>query len=229
MKIITISDTHTKHKQIPLEWLEPADMIIHAGDISGMGHLTEIQNFCDWFSRLDQYKHKIFIAGNHDWGFERNPNDVDLIIKKYPNITYLQDSSVEIDGIKIYGTPHTPTFFDWAFNVDRGENIKQYWDKIPKDVDILITHGPPYGLGDWVVPRKNHSGEFRKFVDGGNVGCEDLLDTIRGLPNLKFNIFGHIHSGHTYEPIVQNGVSFINASLLNEQYYVTYPPIIFEI
>ena len=69
MKILTISDTHTKHNQIPLEWLEPADMIIHAGDISSMGYLHEIKNFCYWFSKLDQYKHKIFIAGNHDYRF----------------------------------------------------------------------------------------------------------------------------------------------------------------
>jgi Icc-related predicted phosphoesterase len=228
MKFISISDTHTKHNQIPLEWLEPADCIIHAGDISSMGYLHEIKNFCSWFSKLDQYKHKIFIAGNHDWGFERNPNDVALIIKEFPNITYLQDSSVEIEGIKIYGSPHTPTFCDWAFNVDRGD-IMQYWNKIPKDTNILITHGPPYGLGDWVVPRKNHSGEFRKFVDGGNVGCEDLLDAIHNLHDLKLNVFGHIHSGHTFEPIIKNYKAFINASLLNEQYILTYPPVLFEI
>ena len=89
MKVITISDTHTKHNQIPLEWLEPADMIIHAGDISSMGSLWEIENFCYWFDRLDQYDHKIFIAGNHDWGFQEKPEQVMAIINSYKTIKYL--------------------------------------------------------------------------------------------------------------------------------------------
>jgi len=216
MKFISISDTHTKHNQIPLEWLEPADCIIHAGDISSMGYLHEIKNFCSWFSKLDQYKHKIFIAGNHDWGFERNPNDVSLIIKEFPNITYLQDSSVEIEGIKIYGSPWQPEFFQWAFNLQRGPEIQEKWDMIPLDTDILITHGPVYGHGDFVPgPR------------GGYVGCKDLLDTIVTKVKPKIHIAGHIHCG--YGESFAGNTHFINASTLNEQYIVTNPPIKFEL
>jgi hypothetical protein len=104
--------------------------------------------FCRWFNSLDQYKHKIFIAGNHDWGFQTHPEDVSDILKWYPNITYLQDSSVEIEGIKIYGSPWQPEFFQWAFNLQRGPEIQEKWDMIPLDTDILITHGPVYGHGD---------------------------------------------------------------------------------
>jgi Icc-related predicted phosphoesterase len=216
MKFISISDTHSKHNQIPLEWLEPADCIIHAGDISSMGYDIEIYNFCSWFSKLDQYKHKIFIAGNHDWGFERNPNDVALIIKEFPNITYLQDSSVEIEGIKIYGSPWQPEFFNWAFNLERGAEIQNKWDMIPTDTDILITHGPAYGHGDFVPgPR------------GGYVGCQNLLDTILTKVNPKVHIAGHNHCG--YGESFKGNTHVINAATLNEQYIVTNPPIKFEL
>jgi len=227
MKILNISDTHGKHNQIPLEWLEPADIIIHAGDISNVGGLTEIEAFCEWYSSLDQYKHKIFIAGNHDFGFEEYPIAAPRIVRKYPNITYLQDSMVEIEGLKIYGSPWQPEFFDWAFNLKRGPELVEKWNRMPSGIDILVTHGPAYGMVDWVPPRKNHGGEFRKFIDGGNVGCEDLLDAILTRIRPKYHISGHIHCG--YGEMIREKINFINASTLNEQYLVANKPIIFEI
>jgi len=226
-KILCISDTHGKHSQIPKEWLEDADIIIHAGDISNVGGLTEIEYFCEWFSSLSQYKHKIFIAGNHDFGFETKSIEATQIVRKYPNITYLEDTMVEVEGLKIYGTPWQPEFFDWAFNVKRGSDLAKKWSEVPSNLDILITHGPAYGMVDWVEPRKNHGGEFRKFIDGGNVGCEDLLDAVTTRIKPKYLISGHIH--YAYGEMVRNNINFINASTLNEQYMVTNPPIIFEI
>lgn len=223
-KVICISDTHGKHSQIPKEWLEDADIIIHAGDISNVGGLTEIEYFCEWFSSLSQYKHKIFIAGNHDFGFETKPIEATQIVRKYPNITYLEDSMVEVEGLKIYGTPWQPEFFDWAFNVKRGSDLAKKWSEVPSNLDILITHGPAYGMVDWVSPRKNNG---RKFIDGGNVGCEDLLDAVTTRIKPKYLISGHIHCA--YGEMVRDNINFINASTLNEQYMVTNPPIIFEI
>jgi Icc-related predicted phosphoesterase len=214
MKILTISDTHTKHNQIPLEWLEPADMIIHAGDISSMGSLREIENFCNWFDRLDQYDHKIFIAGNHDWGFQERPTEVMEIVSSYKTIKYLKDSSVICDGVKIYGSPWQPEFYNWAFNLKRGAKLQEKWDLIPLDTDILVTHGPAYGYGDFVP-------------NGENVGCENLLDTIVTKVNPKVHIAGHIHCG--YGESFAHGTHFINAATLNESYMVTNKPIIFEI
>lgn len=214
MKIITISDTHTKHNQIPLEWLEPADMIIHAGDISSRGSLSEIESFCYWFSKLDQYKHKIFIAGNHDWGFQEKPEQVMEIVNSYKTIKYLQDSSIVCDGVKIYGSPWQPEFYNWAFNLKRGAEIQEKWDLIPLDTDILITHGPADGYGDFLL-------------NGDNVGCKDLLDTIVTKVNPKVHIAGHIHCG--YGESFAHGTHFINAATLNEQYMVSNKPIIFEI
>jgi len=226
-KVLCISDTHGKHSRIPLEWLKPADIIIHAGDVSNIGHLNELEPFCEWFSNLNQYEHKIFIAGNHDFCLQDNPLGVAQIVKKYPNITYLEDSGVEVCGLKIWGSPWQPEFFDWAFNVKRVADLKAKWDLIPLDTDILITHGPAYGQCDWVPPRKSHSGEFRKFIDGGSVGCEDLLDAIITKIYPKIHICGHIHCD--YGESLKENTHFINASTLNEQYIVSNKPIIFDI
>ena len=226
-KILCISDTHSKHNLIPKEWLEPADIIIHAGDISNVGSFLDIEHFCMWFSSLDQYKHKIFIAGNHDFGFEDDPIHTADILSRFPNVTYLQDSSVTVEGLKIYGSPWQPEFFDWAFNVKRGSDLALKWTMIPLDTDILITHGPAYGECDWVIPRKNHGGEHRKFIDGGCVGCEDLLDIVLNKVYPKVHISGHIHSAHGES--FKGNTHFINASTLNERYEVQYKPIIFEI
>jgi len=220
MKIITISDSHGKHNEIPKEWLEPADMIIHAGDVSSRGYDQEMESFFIWFNSLDQYKYKIFIAGNHDFYFQDYPklsnNNVETF---YKNIIYLQDKLVTIEGINIYGSPWQPRFYNWAFNLDRGDEIAKKWSLIPQKTDILITHGPAYGYLDQV------------YGQGEHLGCQDLYDKILEVQP-KVHICGHIHSGYGIikpnNTILPN-TTFINASLLNEQYLMAYKPITFEI
>lgn len=219
LSFITVSDTHSSHGKIPQEWLVPKDVIIHSGDISGRGYEHELKNFFEWYSKLSQYKYKIFIAGNHDWLFQNHPEQVQELLKEYPNIIYLQDSFVEIEGIKIYGSPWQPWFYNWAFNLQRGKELQEKWNLIPSDIDILITHGPVYGCGDLVdCPGSPNNGE--------HVGCKDLLEAVERIKP-KFHIAGHIHDGHgTYS----NGTTtFINAATLNEDYKVAYEPITFEI
>ena len=203
-KITFISDTHQKHRQLTKD-LIGGDMIIHAGDIMTSGYYeTEVKDFCEWFSSLNNYEHKIFIAGNHDRLAENNPNLFKRILDEYPNITYLQDSEVVIDGIKIYGSPWQPWFYDWAFNLPRkGLGIMSKWQAIPADTDILITHGPPNKILDYVVR------------DAFYAGCEELLDRVMEIKP-KVNVFGHIHQG--YGSIRVNDIEFINASVLNEAY-----------
>ena len=140
-KITFISDTHTKHKHLTND-LPGGDILIHCGDISSRGYINEIKNFLEWFDGIKGYEYKIFIAGNHDFGFQDNPKECIELLKNYPSITYLEDNSIIIDGIKIYGSPWQPRFHNWAFNVNRGWDIAQKWEKIPQDTDILITHGP---------------------------------------------------------------------------------------
>jgi Icc-related predicted phosphoesterase len=213
MKVICISDTHNLHKRIPTDWFPTGDVIIHAGDVSGRGSIPEIKEFLEWFSKLP-YPHKILIAGNHDWGFQRYPEVIEEILKEFPNITYLQDSGIEINGVRFWGSPWQPTFYNWAFNLDRGPEIREKWKLIPEDTDVLITHGPAYGHCDMVL-----SGEF--------VGCEDLLNEIHTRLKIKWHICGHIHCGHGES--VDAKAHYINASIVNERYEVQYKPIVFEI
>lgn len=218
MKVIAISDTHTKHDKI-YKWLEPADMIICAGDISSRGYEYEVKNFLAWYSALP-YQYKILIAGNHDFLFEGNPEKIKEIMPE--NIIYLENSSVNIEGHKIYGSPITPFFYDWAFNRHRGAEIKPYWDKIDEDTEVLITHGPPKGVLDYV-----HGGSRQVYNDSDNVGCADLSNRINELKNLKVHIFGHIHDQYGDETI--NGVRYLNASFLNDRYEPAHRPHIFEL
>jgi len=146
-KIVCISDTHGKHKLIPRSDMGAGDIIIHSGDVSEQGGEYEIILFLDWFSELP-FEHKIFIAGNHDFWFETN-HDIPTKYKE-KNVHYLYERSIEIDDIKIYGTPWQPEFCGWAFNLPRNsKELQSKWDLIPNEVDILITHNPVFGVLDF--------------------------------------------------------------------------------
>jgi predicted phosphodiesterase len=209
MKILCISDTHTKHLQIPKKYLENLDgnidTIIHAGDMSGRGYKNEIISFLEWYSKLP-FTNKIVIPGNHDFFFEEGkPDDIKELLAQYPNIIYLQDSGVEIDGVKIWGSGITPWFHSWAFN-RLGADIKPHWDMIPLDIDILITHGGPKGIG-----------YLNLTMEGKDVGCPYLFDKICELKNLSLFVQGHIHEGYGIFQFA-DGATFVNASVLNRRY-----------
>jgi Icc-related predicted phosphoesterase len=216
MKITFISDTHNKHKQVTAT-LPGGDLLIHAGDLSSMGHKHEIQQFLKWFNGLDNYTHKIFIAGNHDWGFQDDPNTCKELLEFYDKVTYLQDNLKVLDedsgtSVKVYGSPWQPEFYNWAFNLPRmGSELEQKWNDIPMDTDILVTHGPAWGHLDTV-----------KFNPTFNLGCELLSEKIKTVKP-KIHVCGHIHTGYGYKFI--DGTHFINAALLDEQYTFTQKPI----
>lgn len=214
MKIVCLSDTHNCNEKISVP---DGDLLIHAGDATINGTRSEVEEFLKWFSVLP-HKYKIFIAGNHDWLYEINNHFARLITTNF-NIIYLQDSFVELEGLKIYGSPWQPRFFDWAFNLNRGAELAEKWKLIPEDIDILITHGPPNGILD-EVPRKY-------WIE--NTGCEELIKTVERLAknNLKLHVFGHIHCG--YGTTEKFGVKFVNASTCDESYEPTQPPVVVEI
>ncbi len=216
LKIILLSDTHQKHSELTLP---ECDIILHAGDISGRGSYSAVENFLRWFSKQEA-NHLVFISGNHDIGLENPEWDMIRLLENYPEITYLNNTGTCIEGINIYGSPISPTFGrGWAFNRDRGEEIKAEWDKIPNGTDILITHTPPYGKGDLLIPRHRRQGE------DPNVGCKDLLDAIKRIrPSISLN--GHIHSG--YGVVVEDGITYINASVLDDDYQYVHQPILIE-
>ena len=111
--------------------------------------------------------------------------------------------------MKIWGSPVTPTFFNWAFNVDRGKAIEKYWNMIPIDTDILLTHGPVKGILD-------------RTISDINAGCEDLLNTVKKVKP-KFHLFGHIHEAYGKEKVKET--TFVNGSLLNEKYELVNSPV----
>lgn len=221
MKITFISDTHAKHNQVTSS-LPGGDVLIHAGDISNKGYRTEIQDFIKWFSTIENYTHKIFIAGNHDFGCQDEVLAVQELLRLNPGSEYLYDDMFLIgdesadydDMVKVWGSPWQPEFYNWAFNLPRqGAELKEVWNMIPSDVDILITHGPPYGHLDYVAYSKQ------------NVGCELLRDRI-DLIKPKIHVFGHIHSSYGYK--FDGTTHFFNAAVLDERYDFTQKPLSVE-
>lgn len=188
-RIVFISDTHGSYNfRIP-----EGDILIHSGDFGHRGNLSDLKRFHSWFSG-QPHQYKIFVAGNHDWCFQ---NELDDCLKIMSGVTYLQDSSTEILGIKFYGSPWQPWFFDWAFNIPRGPKLAKIWAKIPNDTDILVTHTPPHGILDLTST-------------GEACGCEDLLKRVETLKP-KLHLFGHIHEG--YGELCKGATTFINGSI----------------
>jgi Icc-related predicted phosphoesterase len=168
-------------------------MVIHSGDATNprdpYASEQEMLNFISWFGSLP-IKHKVFVAGNHDLCIERN-----LITKidfMKNGIVYLENDYAEVEGIKIWGSPFTPTFGQgWAFNKKRSA-LHDIWKEIPDDVDIVIVHGPPKGILDLAYHQLNCI-EF--------CGDEALRKRMY-LLNPKLCLFGHIHNN---EDIINAG------------------------
>ena len=205
LKIVAISDTHGHHHQVQIP---DGDILVHAGDLTSHGKLDEVAAFNVFLGTLP-HTHKVIIAGNHDFCFERQPTESRALLT---NGLYLQDEAISIEGIKFYGSPWQPWFYNWAFNLERGPAIRAKWDLIPKDTDILITHGPPYGHGDRTARR-----EF--------VGCKDLLDVVEQIRPYA-HIFGHIHEG--YGITNNSDTAFLNASTCTLTYEAINAPLVFQ-
>ena len=192
MRIWHISDTHTYHNL--LEVPTDIDMVIFSGDCSNprdpYNNEPEVRGFIDWFASL-QIQYKIFVAGNHDTSIEKKLVTSEDFARK--NIIYLENEDVIIDGIKIFGSPHTPTFgYGWAFNKDRTKLDRIWRNIIDEDVDIVITHGPPKGTLDLSLDR---AGNLERCGD------KSLLNRVMEV-NPKLCLFGHIHN---HQDIINQG------------------------
>lgn len=205
MKVVAISDTHGYHASLSLP---DGDILIHSGDVSGRGDEYEIKDFLDWFS-IQKHRYKVFIAGNHDFFFERA--DANKIASLIPDdVIYLNDSGINLEGLYLWGSPVTPWFFDWAFNRQRGAEINHHWELIPTDIDILVTHGPVHGILDLTA-------------DGLHVGCEMLKNKVEDIKP-KVHICGHIHEA--YGQIQTKDTLYINASVLDIRYRLAHDPLV---
>lgn len=185
MNLLHISDTHGFHEMFPMKRFEGIDVVVHSGDCSNYRdpyrNEPEVRAFIAWYRDVP-VKHKIYVAGNHDTSIERRmitPADF-----AEAGIIYLENAATIINGIKFWGSPHTPQFGDWAFMKSR-QTINRVWDAIPNDTDVLIIHGPPKGVRDLSFDRH------------GNLeycGCGALMKKcFRMKDQLKLVLFGHIH------------------------------------
>lgn len=214
MQIVAVSDIHCRDIETPR-----ADLLLITGDITMTGAPQELEWFCDWIKKQPQ-RHKVWIAGNHELGLEAAPGAA-LQMAEATGTIYLEDSGCEIEGLKIWGTPVTPWFMDWAYNRRRGTEIAAHWEKVPEAIDILLSHGPPKGHLD-------------ALPSGEAVGCDDLLSTLaeRLLRPPRVVICGHIHCCYGESTIIRTDgqtVRVINASICNEQYQAANQPVVFAL
>jgi Icc-related predicted phosphoesterase len=172
MRVVAMADTHGFHADLQVP---DGDLLVHAGDLTNLGKLPQLAAVADWL-RAQPHRHKVVIAGNHDFGLQRRPAEARAL---FHGLTYLEDQAVTLEGVRVWGSPWQPWFHSWAFNLHRGPEIAAKWALIPEGLDLLVTHGPPAGFGDLLS-------------DGERVGCADLTRALaRAKP--RFHLFGHIH------------------------------------
>jgi predicted phosphodiesterase len=215
-----MSDTHAQHngltRQKPLR-LPEGDVLIHAGDFLSWGSDLELLSFVLWLeSQASKFKHILIVAGNHDKFLEQKPVNGRAVLSRIANLLYLQDSGVELDGVKFWGSPWTTEFQHWAFMRRPGFDMDKAWELIPEDTQVLITHSPPQGILD---PGKYNS----------RIGCEMLAYRLGPDGNLKpkLHVFGHGHAGYGQEE--HNGILHVNAALCNDNNVLINPPIELEL
>ena len=239
-RIVCISDTHGLHNKMSYDLTNFIDenhptILIHAGDCTNVGKPNEVEEFVWWFMNLKGFDTKIFIAGNHDFAFEKknfphHKGDFDWYWNlmneenlSQSDVVYLEDCEFVIESpefsrpIKFWGSPWQPEFYNWAFNLPRsGDELKKYWDMIPDDTDVLITHGPPSEIRDFVYNWRQPNG----------VGCELLRYRVEQIKP-SIHIFGHIHEA--YGAAYIKDVLYVNASTCNERYVPSNKPIVIDL
>lgn len=211
IKIVAISDVHGKWNKITIP---ECDILISAGDYSFRGERHMVKDYHKWLNKQEA-GYIVSVQGNHELWVEKNFAEAkELAEKECPGVHFIGDhGTVNIEGIKIHGSAYTPWFHNWAWNVERGIKLAEEWNKIPDDTNVLVTHGPPFGILD-IVPYADGTPKER-------VGCHELMQRVVQLEQLKLHIFGHIHhsSGEQYF----HNKKFVNASICDEQYMPTNP------
>ena len=200
------------------------DVLVHCGDITAHGHLQEVEAFVAWLA-AQPHRHKLFIAGNHDCALEVDPAAGRAIAARAADngVTYLEDTGCCIDGMTFWGSPITPRHMHWAFMRDPGPDIQRHWDLVPDDTDVLITHGPPWGVLDTL---------YRQDSGAEHTGCPSLLASLSRIQP-RLHLFGHIHEGHGMLPADDSPgndvTAFHNVATMNEFYCIANAPVIIEL
>lgn len=206
LRLVLLSDTHGRHAGLEVP---EGDVLLHGGDLTGRGTLDQLRETARWLRRLP-HPHKVVIAGNHDFCLEQAPEAGRRILEEEGGCHYLLDEEVTVAGLRVWGSPWQPWFYDWAFNLQRGAPLQAVWAKIPHGIDVLVTHGPPAGVLD-------------QTAHGAAAGCADLEEAVaRVRPRL--HVFGHIHEA--YGQRLRKGTLFVNASTCNLGYEPVQPPVV---
>jgi Icc-related predicted phosphoesterase len=197
-RIWHISDTHSYHGLLKVP--EGIDTVISSGDCSNYRdpyrNSNEVKDFIAWYASL-AIKNKIYVAGNHDTSIEKRLVTRDDFTKE--GIIYLENESIELEGLKIWGSPFTPSFCDWSFMKAR-EKLHILWGTIPDNTNVVVVHGPPKRILDLSYDRQNNL-EF--------CGCQALYKRVTKMQNLKAVLFGHIHN---CQDIVNAGTRILTGS-----------------
>jgi len=204
MRVILVADTHGLHRRLDVPC---GDLFIHAGDFTlNSKPPSIISDFNAWLGSLP-HRHKVVVPGNHEFILEEPRNRGGIT-----NAILLVDSGVEIEGLRIWGSPVTP-LYGGAFGKSNPEDRKRHWAQIPDGLDILITHGPPFAILD-------HGGSAER-----REGCPQLLEAVfRALP--RVHVFGHIH--HGYGTLRTDDTLFVNASLMGEDGRLSRKPVVID-
>ena len=224
MRLVCISDTHSLHRAM-IHPLPDGDLLIHSGDFTHTGAVSEMSDFCRWFeAEARRYPlGAILISGNHDRGLDRDKSVHAGINREWveccPKIRYLDRlvGTVTLGGVLFYGCPYTPESGRWAFQIGRGTS-KHFWaNELANGLgncEVAITHGPPWGIGD-------------EILEGEHVGDDAMLEAFSNCENLKLHVCGHIHAG--YGARKHDDVTFINAAICDDAYKPVNEPIVCDI
>lgn len=243
-RIVCISDTHLAHLPPTRIDVPDGDILVHAGDATFKGTRDEIELFSEWFGRLP-HKHKVFVPGNHDCGFDCASYDYpEQMIALLPPCHVLMGrarGTVEIEGLKFWGSPYQPELCNWAFNVPRGPMLRQHWATIPDDTDVLVTHSPPMGTLDrvwrqkYVYDAEKKTQVAKKYRE--HVGCADMWQAVQRVQP-RLHVFGHIHCDagvkhHTWKaertPQLTNETIFVNAAICDERYVPSQKAVVIDL
>lgn len=234
MRIGATSDLHGILPEI-----EPCELFFICGDIMPLSVQLNMPaslewlktEFIPWANNLP-CKHVIFIAGNHDFWFERNGGMEPEIYETFNKPTdgklvYLHHKMWDYDykvkpgvfvKLRIFGTPYCKIFGNWAF-MRESETLQDRYSDIPIDCNILLSHDAPKMLGLGEI----HTGAWAG-KDAGNPWLADEI--MRKQPDYCF--CGHIHSGnHELQEIT--GIHLANVSLVGEDYNIHYEPLYLNI
>jgi Icc-related predicted phosphoesterase len=178
------------------------DVLIHAGDLVAIGRDPERYKRMGNQLRRFPHPYKLFVPGNHDHLFATDLSAAIAALGE--GIAVLFDSGIEIQGKHFYGTPWLG--WDQGKYTFETQDSEAAWAKIPSRTDVLITHSPPYGIGDL-------SGQ-----SGLRIGSQSLRAHVLERIRPQLHVYGHNHLGRGQ--VVVGGVTFVNAAMVDDGYKV---------